>query len=401
MTINSGLTTEIQKLAPSAVIELFVIDATSLGGDVLYFHAGTNKLNENVVWQGQEYIRFPVQATGFEYNGNGQFPRPQIQVSNAMSAITQVLLAYNDLLGAKVTRRRTLAKFLDAVNFTGGVNDNADPTAAFEEDVYFIDQKSSEDKDIVQFTLAAAIDLVGVQLPRRTIIQNICTWIYRGPECGYTGPPVADANDQMIAITPSTAGQALLAASAAVQLATGNLAMAQAALTIAAQNQSVACSIAQFQTALNYTLTGSVISGNDYVLWDSRSGNITAKFGGSTVSLGSTYRQGKFVTQYTIPDGATFGNYTLQIFEIQKWQSDGSACSDATTAYNAALTNRDNAVTDLATANSNLATALSDLPPDDPMYSQDVCGKRLASCKLRFGSNQLPFGSFPSAGLTS
>ena len=33
--------------------------------------------------------------------------------------------------------------------------------------------------------------------------------------------------------------------------------------------------------------------------------------------------------------------------------------------------------------------------------SQDRCGKRLSSCKLRFGTNsQLPFGSFPSAGLT-
>ena len=31
----------------------------------------------------------------------------------------------------------------------------------------------------------------------------------------------------------------------------------------------------------------------------------------------------------------------------------------------------------------------------------DVCGKRISSCKLRFGENgQLPFGSFPGAGLT-
>ena len=31
----------------------------------------------------------------------------------------------------------------------------------------------------------------------------------------------------------------------------------------------------------------------------------------------------------------------------------------------------------------------------------DVCGKRLESCKLRFGNNaQLPFGSFPGSGLT-
>ena len=33
--------------------------------------------------------------------------------------------------------------------------------------------------------------------------------------------------------------------------------------------------------------------------------------------------------------------------------------------------------------------------------AEDVCGKRVASCKLRFGDNgELPFGSFPGAGLT-
>lgn len=33
--------------------------------------------------------------------------------------------------------------------------------------------------------------------------------------------------------------------------------------------------------------------------------------------------------------------------------------------------------------------------------AEDVCGKRIASCKCRFGDNaELPFGSFPGAGLT-
>ncbi len=32
--------------------------------------------------------------------------------------------------------------------------------------------------------------------------------------------------------------------------------------------------------------------------------------------------------------------------------------------------------------------------------NKDVCGKRVASCKLRFGNGDLPFGSFPAAGLS-
>ncbi len=32
--------------------------------------------------------------------------------------------------------------------------------------------------------------------------------------------------------------------------------------------------------------------------------------------------------------------------------------------------------------------------------SLDICGKRLSSCKARFGQNaELPFGGFPAAGL--
>ena len=41
---------------------------------------------------------------------------------------------------------------------------------------------------------------------------------------------------------------------------------------------------------------------------------------------------------------------------------------------------------------------IQDLPADT--LAQDVCAKRLSSCKKRFGENgELPFGSFPGAGL--
>jgi lambda family phage minor tail protein L len=41
---------------------------------------------------------------------------------------------------------------------------------------------------------------------------------------------------------------------------------------------------------------------------------------------------------------------------------------------------------------------INDQPTTDP--ARDQCGKRLASCKLRFGQYaELPFGGFPAAGL--
>jgi lambda family phage minor tail protein L len=118
-----------------------------------------------------------------------------MRVSNVIGIITALVLAYDDLLGAKVTRKRTMSKYLDAVNFTGGVNPDADPDAEFPDDIYFIEHKVNENKYMVEFELSASFDVQGVKLPRRQIIQNICPWKYRGAECGYTGTNYFDSND--------------------------------------------------------------------------------------------------------------------------------------------------------------------------------------------------------------
>ena len=105
----------------------------------------------------------------------GQIPRPTLTVSNALGTITSILLTVNqtttgnDLTGATVTRIRTLAKFLDAVNFAGGVNPygTPDPNAEFPQEIYSIDRKASETRDAVSFELAAPIDLAGVRAPKR------------------------------------------------------------------------------------------------------------------------------------------------------------------------------------------------------------------------------------------
>lgn len=188
MTTPTELVSEIYKLAPESVIELFILDATAIGGEVFRFHAGTNHLKSDVIWNGNTYVRYPVEATEFELNGQGQFPRPRLRVSNIFSSITSLLLLYDDLLGAMVTRKRTLAKFLDAANFPGGVNPSASPTSEFAEDVFYIDRKSSEDRDTVEFELASSIDLAGQYIPKRQVIQNICIWKYRSAECSYADP---------------------------------------------------------------------------------------------------------------------------------------------------------------------------------------------------------------------
>lgn len=184
---------DLQAVAPSAVIELFELElnTTQHGvNDTYRFHAGTN-LNGNteLVWAGNSYTRFPVEAEGFEYTGKGSLPRPKIRCSNVLSTITAIIATLpNGLEGAKVTRIRTLARYIDAINFPGNVNPYGTPdaTAEFPREIYYVDRKVTETRDLVEFELAATFDLAGVRAPKRQCVSNICQWVYKSTECGYT-----------------------------------------------------------------------------------------------------------------------------------------------------------------------------------------------------------------------
>ncbi len=189
---------ELHNLAPGAIVELYELDATALGGTITRMHAGTNELRQAVVWQGNTYNPLPIEVSGFEFSGRGQLPRPTVKIANVSGLIGALVRELDDLLGAKFTRKRTLVKFLDAVNFPGGVNPTADPTAALPDDVFFVDRKASENKVVIEFELAASFDVAGVTLPRRYIVQNVCPWRYRGAECGYTGTSYFDSADNAV-----------------------------------------------------------------------------------------------------------------------------------------------------------------------------------------------------------
>ncbi len=190
---------ELQKINPSNIVELFQLqlDTTIHGANTTYyFHNGVNQnTNSNLIFDNLEYTRMPIEANGFEFNGK-QLPRPRITISNILGTFTTILLTLpQGLEGAKVTRIRTLQRYIDNTNFIGGEillengsnllleNGSAidmesginpfgtpDPTATFPNEVYYIDRKITETRDIIQFELAASFDLQGVRLPKRQVL---------------------------------------------------------------------------------------------------------------------------------------------------------------------------------------------------------------------------------------
>lgn len=204
-------TSELQKINPSSIVELFELETTVAlhGSAYTYrFHAGTNALttNGNIVWDGNTYTKLPIEVEGFEYGGQGQLPRPRVRVANLLGSITAILLDVNettpgnDLTGAKLTRIRTLVRYIDAVNFADETNPYGTPdtTAVFPSEIYYLSRKTVENRDVVEFEAAASFDLAGVRSPKRQCLANMCQWVYRSSECSYTGTDYFDENDNAV-----------------------------------------------------------------------------------------------------------------------------------------------------------------------------------------------------------
>ncbi len=192
---------ELQKPNPSNIVELFQLELnTTMHGisQTYYFHNGTSQNdNANLIFNNIEYTRMPIEAEGFEYNGK-QTPRPTLKISNILGTITTILLTLpQGLEGAKVTRIRTLARYVDNSNFSGGeillengsnllLEDGGainmdqginpfgtpDPTATFDTQIFLIDRKASENRGEVAFELAASSDVHGVRLPKRQVLPD-------------------------------------------------------------------------------------------------------------------------------------------------------------------------------------------------------------------------------------
>lgn len=190
------LLADIQTLEPGGRVTLYELDATLIGGELQRFHGYAQ--TGPIWWQGEAYQPWPIQAEGFELDGSGSGSGPRLSVGNVGGSITALCLYLDDMVGAKLTRRQTLARYLDAANFAEG-NPEADPAEEFPPSVWFIECKTDEDAETVSFELSSPLDFDGVQLPGRQIVANVCGWLtkggYRGPNCGYIGPPVADEND--------------------------------------------------------------------------------------------------------------------------------------------------------------------------------------------------------------
>ena len=227
MTLNS----DFQKLYVDGLITLFELDARALGAGILRFHGhisfqdwekiyssigsdaligadvgsigkvfdvGSDKAwHRNIIWQGQTFEPMALEVSGLEMRSDGKASAPTFSMANNIGGIQGAVSAYclqfGDFAGAKLKVITTLAKYLDAENFSTG-NPTANPSEKRER-IWFIEQKTSENAQQVTFELSNPVDFEGLKIPTRQI-SNYCNWEYRSEECGYIGSAMFTEKDE-------------------------------------------------------------------------------------------------------------------------------------------------------------------------------------------------------------
>lgn len=222
---------EASNLTPSSLMTFFEVDLSTVvksigsslvqdgtevginfetaGGEenILRFHNNIKAMNCYIYWQGNTYFPAPIHAEGFDISARGTLPTPILRVTaqkeegiEALSILRRAIHKYGDIIGAKVTRIRTFAKYLDSKNFSdiSQINNSQgsytnpfpdqyepDPYAEFPRDIFYVERKSNENKINIEYELSALLDVEGIKLPRRRVLSQRCSFTYRGCGCFY------------------------------------------------------------------------------------------------------------------------------------------------------------------------------------------------------------------------
>jgi lambda family phage minor tail protein L len=371
-----------------AVIELYILDLTSFdpGREPYRFCNWSQTDGTGVLYDGLEYEPMPIECSGFQINSNNAPSEPQMRVSNVGLTWTGLVNTWDDLVGAKLIRRRVLRRYLD-----DGATPS--PTGHWPDEPWFIEQKTSENKLTVTFRLATAFALDDVRLPKRLALRYTCSWTYRGEGCGYTGYPVADARDQPLAAPMHPTLQAFYDAVALFRSQIPVVEAAEAAVRIQedAYNNSVADSWSRIDVQYNRNLPYSFV-------YTYPTGSLQALFGITLnyyasipiSALNEEWRRGALRAQNF--DGSAY-------YDIERWQFNPGNRATAEANLNSARSNLADA---RALLESRRATALSLKAAADAIRDpRDQCSKTIAGCRLRFfdpltgATLPLPTSAFP------
>jgi lambda family phage minor tail protein L len=206
MRLSEKIAQNILPLGGQTILQFWRLhyDVVNNPNEFFPFHAGTNGLDNPVIFGGISYSPIPCEIDAIESNSLNRVSRPEIRISNANYQISQLLRRKNDFKNAKLVRIKTFLRYIDDSNFDGGQNPYGvpDKNAEISRDTFVIFQKKAENKQEVVFELSSSFDLSDQMIPGRTVLARYCPFQYRGKGCNYHGKPICKKDDSSFSAEP-------------------------------------------------------------------------------------------------------------------------------------------------------------------------------------------------------
>ena len=158
----------------SDFIELFILETPDGNQYFTNYHENVWFSDRDSPYTRRQYTKLPIEFSGFEHRAEGAYARPQATFSNVLRTLPN-LTDPDNLIGRKLTRRKTLETYLPAQSS----GDGPAPTE-LPQQIFIIDRITEENNITITFELTTAFDLEGVTVPNRYILGNVCSWLYQG-----------------------------------------------------------------------------------------------------------------------------------------------------------------------------------------------------------------------------
>lgn len=163
---------ELSKLEIDAPVFLYKFDLVPIGVAQTYYFSPHLLNGANVSFGGQEYSYAAVHIGEVAQDASGDTGNTVLTLTNKDNFISTLCTLYNDCVGAKVTRIKTLRSFLD-----GQPLEN--PDGHITRNVFIVNRKSGLDDEYGQFELRPMSSIEGKKIPRQVCLKNICLRTYR------------------------------------------------------------------------------------------------------------------------------------------------------------------------------------------------------------------------------
>lgn len=433
---------DIQKLDPGSIVELFELDMTVLGGSILRFHSGVNLVNGDVIWQGNTYTRYPVEAEGFEFSGRGQLPRPTLRVANVNQTLTPYIAVYSDLVGAKLTRKRTFVKYLDPANFTDAhfLLSGAAGSYVWTPDAAANDVLGDIELEAYILPNSWTPGTAGIIIGKRVDPSNRCYWLKLQTSGALRMETSVDGSatslaDSTVSLAGLSTGRLWVKGAKDVNNgASGNTTVfsyspdrvtwtqlgapvVNAGVTSIFNSSSAKLEVGSwgsggsevfagkiFYAGVRSGLAGAIVAEADPYKW--RTGTTFVSNTGEVWTFGGT---AKVNTDSATPDPTAYFSDDVYYIDRKARENKNFISFELASVLDLAgvMLPRRQIVQNVCPfkyrgsecSYAGGAVAKADDTPT-AILGEDACGKRLASCKLRFGANaELPYGGYPAAGL--